>query len=144
MTSSKNLWHDSNYIVHVFMWPKFGNSRISVSEVMTTHFYKDLTKKTAFLRDGLGSSSMIRDWHYVQTWSFTPVWKKGHKVSKFWGLIPKFVEVTGKKLVEAPPPPRPPTHPLFWIGLSRYMDTNSFLFHISLNFLSVLRRLCLD
>ena len=86
------------------MWPKFGNSSISMSEVMTTHFYKDLTRKTAFLRDGLGSSSIIRDWRSVQTWNFTPVWEKGQKVSKFWGLIPKFVEVTGKKLVEAPPP----------------------------------------
>ena len=138
MASPKNLWHDSNYIVHVFMWPRFGNSSISMSEVMTTHFYKDLTRKTAFLRDGLGSSSIIRDWRSVQTWNFTPVWEKGQKVSKFWGLIPKFVEVTGKKLVEAPPPP------LSWISLSCYMDANSFLFHISLTFLSVLRRLCFD
>ena len=27
---------DSNYIVDVFMWPKFGNSSISMSEVITT------------------------------------------------------------------------------------------------------------
>ena len=27
---------DSNYIVDVFMWPKFGNSSISMSEVIKT------------------------------------------------------------------------------------------------------------
>ena len=27
---------DSNYIVDVFMWPKFGNSNISMSEVIKT------------------------------------------------------------------------------------------------------------
>ena len=28
--------HDSNYIVDLFMWPKFGNSSISMREVITT------------------------------------------------------------------------------------------------------------
>ena len=27
---------DSNYVVDVFMWPKFGNSSISMREVITT------------------------------------------------------------------------------------------------------------
>ena len=30
------LSHDSNYIADVFMWPNFGNSSISMREVMTT------------------------------------------------------------------------------------------------------------
>ena len=30
------LSRDSNYIVDVFMWPKFGNSSISMREVITT------------------------------------------------------------------------------------------------------------
>ena len=30
------LWPDSNYIVDVFMWPKFGNSSISMRKVITT------------------------------------------------------------------------------------------------------------
>ena len=34
--NNKILWHDSNYIVDVFMWPKFGNSSISMREVITT------------------------------------------------------------------------------------------------------------
>ena len=34
--TSKILSRDSNYIVQVVMWPKFGNSRISVREVIIT------------------------------------------------------------------------------------------------------------
>ena len=33
---NKILSRDSNYIVDVFMWPKFGNSSISMREVITT------------------------------------------------------------------------------------------------------------
>ena len=33
--TSKVLSSDSNYIVDVFMWPKFGNSSISMKEVIT-------------------------------------------------------------------------------------------------------------
>ena len=34
--TNKILSGDSNYIVDVFMWPKFGNSSISMREVITT------------------------------------------------------------------------------------------------------------
>ena len=34
--TNKILSHDSNYIVDVFMWPKFGNSSISMRDVITT------------------------------------------------------------------------------------------------------------
>ena len=34
--TNKILWHDSNYIVDVFMWPKFGNCSISMRKVITT------------------------------------------------------------------------------------------------------------
>ena len=34
--NNKILSSDSNYIVDVFMWPKFGSSGISVREVNTT------------------------------------------------------------------------------------------------------------
>ena len=34
--SNKILSRYSNYIVDVFMWPKFGNSSISMREVITT------------------------------------------------------------------------------------------------------------
>ena len=41
---NKNLSHDSNFIVHLVMWT-------------------DLTRKTTFLRGGLGQSLKIYDWH---------------------------------------------------------------------------------
>ena len=34
--NNKILRHDSNYIVDAFMWQKFGNSSISIREVITT------------------------------------------------------------------------------------------------------------
>ena len=34
--TSKILSRDSNYIVEVIMWPKFGNSSISMTEVIIT------------------------------------------------------------------------------------------------------------
>ena len=34
--TNKILSRDSNYIVDVLMWPKFGNSSISLREVITT------------------------------------------------------------------------------------------------------------
>ena len=34
--TNKTLSHDSNYIVDVVMWPKFGNSSISMREVIIT------------------------------------------------------------------------------------------------------------
>ena len=34
--TNKILWHDSNYIVDVFMWSKFGNSSITMREVIRT------------------------------------------------------------------------------------------------------------
>ena len=33
---NKILSHDPNFIVDVFMWPEFGNSSISVREVIAT------------------------------------------------------------------------------------------------------------
>ena len=33
--TNKFLSRDSNYIIDVFMWPKFGNSSISMREVIT-------------------------------------------------------------------------------------------------------------
>ena len=37
--TNKSLLCDSNYIVDVFMWPKFGNSSISMREVITTPIF---------------------------------------------------------------------------------------------------------
>ena len=44
---------DESLVALVFLWEKLSQPQ----------FYKDLTRKTTFLRGGLGSSSIIRDWH---------------------------------------------------------------------------------
>ena len=41
--------HDSNYIVDVVMWPKFGNSSISMKEVFKTSILLGFDKKNHFL-----------------------------------------------------------------------------------------------
>ena len=50
--TSKILSRDSNYIVDVVMWTKFGNSSVSMREVIVTSIlFKDLTRKTAFFEE---------------------------------------------------------------------------------------------
>ena len=44
--TKKILLCDSNYIA--VMWPKFGNSSMSMRKLSEPHFYKDLTRKTFF------------------------------------------------------------------------------------------------
>ena len=43
--SNKILLRESIYIVDVAMWPKFGNSNISMRGVIITSTYNDLTRK---------------------------------------------------------------------------------------------------
>ena len=63
-TINKILCHQSNHIVDVVMWLKFGNPSISIREVTITSILKWFVKKNHFfLRGGLGSSSIIWDWH---------------------------------------------------------------------------------
>ena len=45
---NKALWCDSNYLVEMVNWPKFGKSSISMKEVVIISFFKDLTKKPLF------------------------------------------------------------------------------------------------
>ena len=98
--TNKILSRDSNYIVDVFMWPKFGNSSIGMREVITT-LIKDLTRKTTYFEGwswlkfnnlGLALGMNVK---------FCTRVAKGLKlrVRKFWGAIPMFVEDTGRKLV---------------------------------------------
>ena len=106
--SNKNLSCDSNYTADVIMQPKFGNSNISMTEVITTSIYKDLTRKTNFLR---GACSWFNFNKYIcmvgmvvmvgRDLRFYTSVAKGLKVKlrKFWGLIHTFVEVTEKKML---------------------------------------------
>ena len=58
--TNKVLSRDSNYIVDVMMWPKFGHSSISMREVIVTSTIKGFDqKKTIFLRVAVDWSSVI-------------------------------------------------------------------------------------
>ena len=60
--TNKILSRDSNYIVDMFMWPKFGNCSISMREVISQlQFYKNLTRKATLFE--WWSCSIIWDWH---------------------------------------------------------------------------------
>ena len=61
--TSKILSPDSNYIIDVVMWPKFGNSGIFKREVIVTSILYEFHQKNNFLRSTLGSSLIIWDWH---------------------------------------------------------------------------------
>ena len=59
--TNKILSHDSNYIVDLVLWPKFGNSNISIRAAIITSVLLRFDQKNIFLRVGLGSSSIIWD-----------------------------------------------------------------------------------
>ena len=112
--TNKILSRDSNYIVDVVMWPKFGNSNISMREVIIG-FYKNLTRKTNFFEGcsrfklknlGLRLGMALKFYTSLAKWLTL-------KVIRFRGLIPTFVEVTGEKLVGGPF-----SLPPSWIGLT--------------------------
>ena len=48
--TNKILSHDSNYIMDVVMWPKFGNSSISMREVIITSNLLGFDQKNHFFR----------------------------------------------------------------------------------------------
>ena len=93
---------DQRLVTLAFLWEKLSQPQ----------FYKDLDRRNSFFGGGLGSSSIIWDWHQAQTWNFTPLWQKtkGQKVlgansyvcRSYWGK-------TG----------RGPFCPSCWIGLIR-------------------------
>ena len=112
--TNKILSCNSNYIVDVVMWPKFGNSNISMREVIIG-FYKNLTRKTNFFEGcsrfqlknlGLRIGMALKFYTSLAKWLTL-------KVIRFRGLIPTFVEVTGEKLVGGPF-----SLPPSWIGLT--------------------------
>ena len=60
--TNKILSHDSNYIMDLVMWPKFGNSSICKS-YHNLSFIMIWPEKLLFLRGGLDSSLIVWDWH---------------------------------------------------------------------------------
>ena len=91
--------HESNYIMYVLMWPKFGNSRICIREVIITSILQGFDQKNRFFWGvilvqvqyfGTGTRYKLEILHQ-------PVKGLKLKVRKFWWLIPTFVEVAGGK-----------------------------------------------
>ena len=80
---------DQGLVTVEFLWEK-------LSEPQIYKDLKDLTRKTPFLRVGLGSLKLTLG----IAGNFTPVWKKdsNKKWESVWGIISTFVEDTGKKL----------------------------------------------
>ena len=113
--TNKILSRHSNCIVDAVMWPKFGNSSISMREVIITSSLKGFDqRKTAFFEGWWSWFKFSNQGLVLGTTNlkFCTSVAKGLKlkVRKFWGLIPTFVEVTGKKLVGGAfliPPPLP-------------------------------------
>ena len=105
---NKILSRDSNYIVDVVMRPKFGNSSISMREVIITSILYGFDHKNQFFEgcswfkfNNLGLALDMALKFYTSL-------VKGLKLKfrKFWGLLLTFVEVTKEKLIERPFRPR--------------------------------------
>ena len=123
MTSPKNFCHgaqiiwqiwscDQSLVTLAFLWEKlkFGNSSISLREVITTSILKGFDQKNRFFQRWSWFKFNNLGLALGMALKFNTSVAKGSKVKvrKFWRPIPMFVEVTGKKLVgEAfcPPPP---------------------------------------
>ena len=99
--TNKTLSRDLNYNLYVVMSSNFGNSSISVREVIITSISWEFDKKNCFFQGwswfkfnnlGLVLGTNLKLYTSVKEGSKL-------KVRKFWRLIPTFAEVTGEKLV---------------------------------------------
>ena len=114
------LSRDSNYIVDVVMWLKFGNSSLSMREVIITSVLKGFDQKKRFFEGWSWFKFNNLRLALGKNLKFYTSLAKGLKlkVRKFWGLILSFVEVKGEKLLRegsfCPP--------LTWIGLNTFRE----------------------
>ena len=95
---------DSNHFVNVVMWPKFGNSSVTVREVIITLILLALDQKNLFFWgdswfkfNNLGLALGIALKFYTSVAKELKL-----KVRTFLGLIPTFGEVTWEKMVMWP------------------------------------------
>ena len=96
--TNKILAVESNYFVDVIMWPKIGNSSISMREIIITSVLQKTIKKTIFLRCALG---LVQEFGTGTRYGLEILRQFDKlKVRKVWRLIPTFAEVRGEKLVE--------------------------------------------
>ena len=101
MTPPRLLSCDSNHIVNVVMLPKFGNTSITMREVIITLILYRFDQKNLFFEGcswfkfndlGLAPDMALKFYTSVEK-------KLKLKVIKFLGLTPTFVEVTWEKMV---------------------------------------------
>ena len=113
--TNKILTCHSNYVVVSVMWPKFGNSSISVREVIMTSILYGFDQK--FWPILVWPWNLYQFGKSVKTINTSMVKALKLKVRKFSGLILTFVEVTGEKLVGGPFCPTHPhlVHEYIWI-----------------------------
>ena len=95
------LSRNSNCIVDVAIWPKFGNACIPMNFLrILKEIYKNCItiwpKKWIFLRVVLVQIQLLAIDMALKFYSSAPKGLK-LKLRKFWGLIPTFGEVTGEK-----------------------------------------------
>ena len=94
--TNKTLSDDSNYIMDVVMWPKFGNCGISMRKVVKGFDQKGKGWSWFKINNlGMALGTNLK---------FCTSVAKGLKlkVRKFWGSNSTFVEVTGEKLGRGP------------------------------------------
>ena len=92
--TNKISLRDSNSIVDLFMWKKFGNSSTSMKEVITTLILQGFDQKNRF----------FEGWSWLK---FNNLGLAQSTNLKFYISLPTFVEVTGEKLVGVFLPPSP-------------------------------------
>ena len=110
--SNKIISRELNYIVHLLMWPKFGNCNISMKELLTTSILQGFDQKNNFFEGCFWFKLNNLGLTIGMALKFSTSAVKGLKlkVRSHLRLHPSFVEVTGEKLVGKHSPPS-------WIGL---------------------------
>ena len=99
--TNKILSLNLNYTVDVVMWPKFGNSSISLREVIITSILWGFDQRNHFFKGWSRLKFNNLGLALGMTLKFYTSAAKGLKlkVRTFCGLSPTFVEVRGEKLV---------------------------------------------
>ena len=99
--TNKKLSHYLTYIADGVTWPKYGNSSISIREVIITSILYRLNQKNYFFEGCSWFKFNNLELALGMTLTFYSRVAKGLKlnVRKFCGLSPTFVEVKGEKLV---------------------------------------------
>ena len=123
---------DSNHITNVVMWRKFGNSSITVTEVIITLILQRFDLKNFFLEGCSCFKFNNLRWALGMAIKVYTSVTKELRVGKLWrGILPTFVEVTWWKLVGgffAPSSPFPIILKRIKVKRDQEARDNQFLF----------------